>query len=164
MIPASESKSGRDWIIHAIIAFVAVGVIAAVFLVAYLPRIHFNERSGTSGSTNKDGSTYECVINGKHLTTLVLADRVRSASSWKPFAEPPPLPVDAAIKIALDAFPSLGIRPDQWRLESIALTETSHDQSFYSAVRFHRPDSRAPYPWESFVIGVLLDGSAILPQ
>jgi hypothetical protein len=162
--PASQPKSRPDWIIHAIIALVVLGGVAAVFLFAYLPRIHFNERTGTTGRTSTNGSTYECVINGTHLRTLVLADRIRDASSWKPLAGPPPLPVERAIQIAADAFPALQIRPEHWRLDSVTLTDTLHDQSFYYTVRFHRPDHRVPYSSDSFVVAVLLDGSAILPQ
>jgi len=163
MNSTGDTKS-QDWLIHAIIAAVVVGAVALIFLFAYLPRIAFDKSETTTMRGSENGSSYDCTIDGRHLITLVLSDRVRAASSWKPFAGPPPVPIDRALDLARGAFASLGVRVADWRVESVTFEDTSHDQKFYYAIRFVRPDPKAPYPWESFVVAVLLDGSTVLPH
>ena len=145
------------------VAIVAAGI-AAILLFLVLPRIRFHQLSGSTGTTSQNGSTCEGVISGRHVRTVALADSARRAPRWKPADTAPPIPVERAVSIAEQTFPKLGVNRAEWRLESVTLDDTWHDQSYYYAVRFCRPDDRVAYPWETFVVAVFLDGTTAIPQ
>ncbi len=147
-----------------IIAVIVLGGVGLMLLFTFLPRISFDDQRSTTMYGSDNGSKYESTINGRHLATVVLSDRARAASSWKPFAGPPPVPIERALDLGRDALPSLGLRVADWRVESVQHEDTSHDQNFFYTIRFVRPDPKRLYPWDSLVVAVLLDGSTVLPH